>query len=81
MKTALDQNGSVALPEDVRARLGLRPGDEVDLEEDEGRVILRPVQTGDRGAATEGENGRHTAPEVHVEPNDTGVAQVSEFVN
>ena len=46
MRTTLDNEGRIVLPEDVRQRLGLRPGDtlEMQLEEDGLRFMpARPI--------------------------------------
>jgi bifunctional DNA-binding transcriptional regulator/antitoxin component of YhaV-PrlF toxin-antitoxin module len=41
MKTVLDDAGRIQLPQDVQARMGVRPGDEVVLEERAGEWVLR----------------------------------------
>lgn len=43
MKTAVDQTGAIPLPEGIRTRLGLRPGDEVFVREQAGSVLITPV--------------------------------------
>jgi AbrB family looped-hinge helix DNA binding protein len=43
MKTVVDEGGRIQLPQDVQARLGVRPGDEVVLEERAGEWVLRPA--------------------------------------
>jgi AbrB family looped-hinge helix DNA binding protein len=43
MKTKIDKSGRIELPEIVRSNLGLRPGDDVILEEDNGHWILKPA--------------------------------------
>ncbi|MEZ3169708.1 AbrB/MazE/SpoVT family DNA-binding domain-containing protein [Halorubrum sp. RMP-47] len=40
--TKVDANGRVALPEGVRERLGLTPGTEVHIHEEDGRAIIEP---------------------------------------
>lgn len=35
--------GQVVIPKDVRLRVGIRPGDEVTVDEDDGAVRIRPA--------------------------------------
>ena len=42
MKTTLTSKGQLTLPKKVRDALGLRPGDELLVELEEGRVVLIP---------------------------------------
>ena len=42
--TRLSTKGQVVLPKDVRDRLGLRPGTELDVEVRDGVVVLRPIR-------------------------------------
>jgi AbrB family looped-hinge helix DNA binding protein len=44
MKTTIDSAGRLVLPKPLRERLGLRGGGEVDLDEHDGVVEIRPVQ-------------------------------------
>ncbi len=44
MKTTLDRFGRVVVPKDIRDRLGLRPGTEVEIDEKGSEVVLRPVE-------------------------------------
>lgn len=48
MKTIMDEVGRIQLPEDVRTHLGVKPGDEVVLEERAGEWVLKSAhaQTG-----------------------------------
>jgi AbrB family looped-hinge helix DNA binding protein len=43
MKTTLDRFGRVVVPKDIRDRLGLRPGVEIEIDEKENEVILKLV--------------------------------------
>jgi len=45
VKTVVDEAGRIQLPEDVRTQLGVKPGDEVVLEERAGEWILRSANT------------------------------------
>ena len=42
MKTTLTSKGQLTLPKRIRDALGLRPGDELLVELEEGRVVLTP---------------------------------------
>ena len=53
MRTTMDQAGRIRLPEQFQALLGLKPGDEVSLDEWEGHWVIRPVQD-QQGLAEEG---------------------------
>lgn len=44
MKTTLDRFGRLVVPKDIRNRLGLRPGAEVELDEHGNEIILKPVE-------------------------------------
>jgi AbrB family looped-hinge helix DNA binding protein len=44
MKTTLDRFGRIVVPKDIRDRLGLRPGVELDIDEKENEVVLKPVE-------------------------------------
>jgi len=43
MKTTVDRFGRVAVPKEIRDRLGLRPGVELEIDEKENEVILKLV--------------------------------------
>lgn len=43
MKTLLDEAGRIQLPVDVQTQLGVKPGDELALEEENGRWLIKPV--------------------------------------
>jgi AbrB family looped-hinge helix DNA binding protein len=43
MKTTLDRFGRVVVPKDIRDRLGLRPGMEVEIDEKGSEVVLKAV--------------------------------------
>jgi AbrB family looped-hinge helix DNA binding protein len=42
MQTRLSTKGQVVLPSPVRRKLGLRPGDPLDVRTEEGRIVLTP---------------------------------------
>ena len=44
MKTTLDRFGRLVVPKDIRDRLGLRPGSEIEIDEKENEVVLKPVE-------------------------------------
>jgi AbrB family looped-hinge helix DNA binding protein len=43
MKTTIDAAGRILLPDDLRARLGVKPGDEVVIEERAGEWVIKPA--------------------------------------
>ena len=56
MEARLSTKGQIVLPVKVRQRLGLRPGDTVDVQVDEGKVVLTPSPKDD------------LVPEIVVDP-------------
>ena len=40
--TKVDSKGRIVLPQDVRERLGIVPGTEVDVHEEDGKVVVEP---------------------------------------
>jgi len=44
MKTTLDRFGRLVLPKDIRDRLGLKPGAELEIDEQGNEVVLKPVE-------------------------------------
>lgn len=44
MRTTLDRFGRVVVPKDIRDRLGLRPGAEIEIDEKGNEVVLKPVE-------------------------------------
>jgi bifunctional DNA-binding transcriptional regulator/antitoxin component of YhaV-PrlF toxin-antitoxin module len=53
MKTTIDSTGRIQLPEDLQSRLGVKPGDEIVLEERAGEWIIKAAQ-GESGLSWEG---------------------------
>ena len=45
MQTTVTTKGQVTIPKQLRDRFGIRPGDRVEMAEEGGRVVLRPVRT------------------------------------
>lgn len=43
----VDSKGRIVLPQEVRERLGLDPGTEVDVREEEGRAVVKPEESAD----------------------------------
>jgi AbrB family looped-hinge helix DNA binding protein len=50
MQTRISTKGQVVLPSRLRAKLGLRPGDELDAQLEGGRIVLTPKQRRKRKA-------------------------------
>jgi AbrB family looped-hinge helix DNA binding protein len=44
MKTTVDRFGRVVVPKDIRDRLGLRPGAEIEIDEKGNEIVLKPVE-------------------------------------
>jgi AbrB family looped-hinge helix DNA binding protein len=44
MKTTLDHFGRLVIPKGIRDRLGLRPGVEIEIDEKENELVLRPIE-------------------------------------
>ena len=40
--TKVDSKGRIVLPQEVRERLGITPGTEVDVHEEDGRAVVEP---------------------------------------
>lgn len=74
--STLTSEGQVTIPKEIRDRLGLKEGDQLDIElDDQGRVVLRPA-SGDPLGRLPGLL-RHLAPErpVTIEEMDEAVRQ------
>jgi AbrB family looped-hinge helix DNA binding protein len=46
MKTMLDRFGRVVVPKEIRDRLGLKPGTEIEIDEHGNEVLLKPAEHG-----------------------------------
>ncbi|MBI4686971.1 MAG: AbrB/MazE/SpoVT family DNA-binding domain-containing protein [Nitrospirae bacterium] len=44
METTLDKSGRIVIPKEVRDSLGLKPGEALEVEEFDNRVMLKPVR-------------------------------------
>ena len=44
MKTILDRFGRVVVPKEIRDRLGLNPGTEIEIDEHGNEVLLKPIE-------------------------------------
>jgi AbrB family looped-hinge helix DNA binding protein len=44
MRATLDRFGRIVVPKDIRDRLGLKPGAEVELDEQGAEIILKPAE-------------------------------------
>ncbi len=54
MRTKLTHDGQITIPDEIRERLGLHGGDEVDLIEDDGGLHIRRAPSPSRFAAWRG---------------------------
>jgi antitoxin PrlF len=47
MKATVSEKGQVTIPKALRERLGIRPGEELDFDEEEGRLVARKLSPRD----------------------------------
>lgn len=47
MKSVVSERGQVTIPKRLRDRLGIRPGQVLDFEAEDGRLVARKADTGD----------------------------------
>ncbi len=62
MRTKISEKGQITVPKSLRDRLGIRPGDELDVIDDGGRLVLSRAMPDDPVAAVYGilDSGRST---------------------
>ena len=62
MRTKISEKGQITVPKPLRDRLGIRPGDELDVIDDGGRLVLSRAMPDDPVAAVYGilDTGRST---------------------
>jgi antitoxin PrlF len=62
MRTRVSEKGQITVPKSLRDRLGIRPGDELDVIDDGGRLVLSRAMPDDPVAAVYGilDTGRST---------------------
>ncbi|WP_089309185.1 AbrB/MazE/SpoVT family DNA-binding domain-containing protein [Halorubrum ezzemoulense] len=46
--TKVDSKGRIVLPQEVRERLGITPGTEVDVREEDGKAVVKPEDAPDK---------------------------------
>lgn len=54
MRTKVSEKGQITVPKPVRERLGIRPGDELDVIDEDGRIVLSKADPDDPVAAVYG---------------------------
>lgn len=54
MKSTVSEKGQITVPKPLRERLGIRAGDQLDVSEEDGRLILRKAIASDPVAAVYG---------------------------
>jgi AbrB family looped-hinge helix DNA binding protein len=54
MRSTVSEKGQITVPKRLRERLGIRAGDQLDLTEEQGTLILRKAITSDPVAAAYG---------------------------
>jgi len=54
MRTKVSEKGQITVPKRLREQLGIRAGDELDLIEDEGKLVVRKAMPSDPVASVYG---------------------------
>ncbi len=54
MRAKVSEKGQITVPKPVRERLGIRPGDELDVSDEDGRIVLSKAPPDDPVAAVYG---------------------------
>ena len=54
MRTKLSQKGQITVPKHLREQLGIRAGDELELIEDGGRLLVRKAPPSDQAGDADG---------------------------
>jgi AbrB family looped-hinge helix DNA binding protein len=54
MQTKVSQKGQITIPKSLSDRLGIRPGDELDVTDEDGRIVLSKAPTDDHVASVYG---------------------------
>ncbi len=67
MKTTVSEKGQVTIPKALRDRLGLRPGDALEFEEERGRLVARKAPPRDRVDAVYGILGEGRRTDALIE--------------
>ena len=82
-KTVMSAKGQVVIPKDVRDQLGLKPGQQLDVIETAGGVLLRPVhrksgRSFDEITASIRETvSKYKLPKLTIEELDEAIAEAS----
>ena len=82
-KTVMSAKGQVVIPKDVRDHLGLEPGQQLEVIESAGGVLLRPVhqksgRTFDEiKASIQGIMSKYKMPALTIEELDEAIARAS----
>ena len=73
--TKVDSKGRIVLPQEVRERLGITPGTEVEVREEDGKAVLEPeddpeqiIERMERLVAETSPEGGETTPLDDVDP-------------
>ena len=67
MKSVVSEKGQVTIPKTLRDRLGIRPGQVLDFEEDGGRLIARKLAPDEPVAAVFGILGDGPSTDAFIE--------------
>lgn len=67
MRTRVSEKGQITVPKQMRERLGIRPGDELDVVDDGGKVVLSKAVDDDPVAAVYGILGTNLDTDAIIE--------------
>jgi AbrB family looped-hinge helix DNA binding protein len=67
MRTKVSEKGQITVPKRMRERLGIRPGDELDVVDEGDRIVLRKAPPDDPVAAVYGIIGTNLDTDAIIE--------------
>jgi len=67
MRTKVSEKGQITVPKSLRERLGIRPGDELDVVDQDGKLVLSKAAADDPVAAVYGILGTNLDTDVIIE--------------
>jgi antitoxin PrlF len=67
MRTKISEKGQITVPKSLRERLGIRPGDELDVVDEGGRIVLSKATSDDPVSAVYGILGTNLDTDTIIE--------------
>jgi AbrB family looped-hinge helix DNA binding protein len=67
MRTKVSEKGQITVPKQLRERLGIRPGDELEVVDEGGKIVLTKAATDDPVAAVYGILGTNLDTDAIIE--------------